>query len=267
MGGGSAPGLSVDRKLGSGAGDSPLPGGPPRPCEPEAGCTGSASEPACDESSRPWAPPHKSTRPDSRSQAALPTDSSAHVIRSQALAIGSCRNSCAVEASQVADKKLYSRRRFTYHAVRLHRWLANSAAPIRGVTDGHVVWPGRWRQLRTDNDVSPSTQNQAASALPFLYREVLHTELEIPPDVIRPRKPRRLPAVMTRAETLAIIQELSGTYRQIAALLYGAGHRLMESRLPVRDSGLRPPRFRGVQVVRLSGPATHPEATTTRSSA
>jgi integron integrase len=90
--------------------------------------------------------------------------------------------------------------------------------------------------LANDHDVSTSTQNQAASALLFLYREVLHTKLEIPPDVVRPKKPRRLPVVMTRAEIVGVFPELSGTYRLIAALLYGAGLRLMEGlELRVKD--------------------------------
>lgn len=93
--------------------------------------------------------------------------------------------------------------------------------------------------LANDDDVSASTQNQAASALLFLYRQVLHTDIEIPPDVVRPKKPRRLPVVMTRTEVLAVLHELSGIYRLVATLLYGAGLRLMEGlELRVKDVNL-----------------------------
>ena len=90
--------------------------------------------------------------------------------------------------------------------------------------------------LANEHQVSSSTQNQAASALLFLYREVLGQRINLPADVIRPLKPRRLPIVLTRNEVSAILGELSGAKRTVASLLYGSGLRLLEAlQLRVKD--------------------------------
>jgi integron integrase len=90
--------------------------------------------------------------------------------------------------------------------------------------------------LANDRNVSTSTQNQAASALLFLYREVLGLAVEAPHDVVRPRKPRRVPTVLSRSEVLAVLQQLTGTKRLVADLLYGSGLRLLEAlQLRVKD--------------------------------
>lgn len=90
--------------------------------------------------------------------------------------------------------------------------------------------------LANEHRVSSSTQNQAASALLFLYREVLGQRIDLPADVIRPLKPRRLPIVLTRNEVSAILGELSGAKRTVASLLYGSGLRLLEAlQLRVKD--------------------------------
>ena len=84
--------------------------------------------------------------------------------------------------------------------------------------------------------MAASTQNQALSALLFLYRDVLKTPLDLPIDAIRAKKPKRLPTVLTKEETLKAIERLSGTQRLMAKLLYGGGLRLMEClRLRVKD--------------------------------
>jgi integron integrase len=82
--------------------------------------------------------------------------------------------------------------------------------------------------LAVKEKVSASTQNQALSALLFLYRCVLDREIGNLGEVIRARKPRRLPVVMTREEVKAILRCLNGSKRLMAALMYGAGLRLME---------------------------------------
>jgi integrase len=70
-----------------------------------------------------------------------------------------------------------------------------------------------------------------------LYRHVLDDPLPWPEDVVRARKPRRLPVVMTRDEVRRILGDLRGPPRLVAALLYGAGLRLMEAlRLRVKDA-------------------------------
>jgi integron integrase len=93
--------------------------------------------------------------------------------------------------------------------------------------------------LAIKEKVSASTQTQALSALLFLYRHVLGREIGTLEGLIRARKPRRLPVVMTRDEVRVVIGELKGEYRLMAGLLYGAGLRLMEClRLRVQDVDL-----------------------------
>jgi integron integrase len=84
--------------------------------------------------------------------------------------------------------------------------------------------------------VTPSTQNQALNALLFLYRRVLGVELPWLSEVLRARKPSRLPTVLTVNEVHALIAELRGVYWLVGNLLYGSGLRLMECvRLRVKD--------------------------------
>src|SRR5690606_12222800 len=85
-------------------------------------------------------------------------------------------------------------------------------------------------------NVAASTQNQALNAILFLYRKVLGIELPWMTDVVRAKKPARLPVVMTPHEVAALLAQLDGTYWLIASLLYGSGMRLMEClRLRVKD--------------------------------
>jgi len=90
--------------------------------------------------------------------------------------------------------------------------------------------------LAIKEKVSASTQNQALSALLFLYRYVLDRPLGQLGEVIRARKSKRLPVVLTRDEVKAIFRRLRGEQRLIAVLMYGTGMRLMEClRLRVKD--------------------------------
>ena len=91
-------------------------------------------------------------------------------------------------------------------------------------------------QLANEHDISSSTQAQAGAALLFLYREVLGIAVTAPTGIVRPHKARRVPIVLTRTEVTAILAELAGTKRLIAALLYGSGLRIMEAlQLRVKD--------------------------------
>ena len=93
--------------------------------------------------------------------------------------------------------------------------------------------------LAVDGKVSASTQNQALSALLFLYRDVMGEELSWLDDVVRARRPARLPVVLTRAEVAAVLGRLGGVSWLMASLLYGAGLRLLEcARLRVKDIDL-----------------------------
>jgi integron integrase len=90
--------------------------------------------------------------------------------------------------------------------------------------------------LAVEGSVSASTQNQALSALLFLYREVLGINLPWMETMVRAKKPQRLPVVMTRAEVTLVLERMEGGYGLMARLLYGTGMRLMECcRLRVKD--------------------------------
>jgi integron integrase len=90
--------------------------------------------------------------------------------------------------------------------------------------------------LAVEGRVAASTQNQAKSALLFLYREVLEVELPWLDNVQQAKAPRRLPVVLTRDEVQSLLGRLHGTHWLVASLLYGTGMRLMEClRLRVKD--------------------------------
>jgi integron integrase len=90
--------------------------------------------------------------------------------------------------------------------------------------------------LAVKGKVAASTQNQALSALLFLYREVLKQPFEWLEDVQRAKRPSKLPVVFTKEEVRTILLQLEGSKWVMASLLYGSGLRLMECvRLRVKD--------------------------------
>jgi integron integrase len=90
--------------------------------------------------------------------------------------------------------------------------------------------------LAVNHHVAASTQNQALSAILFLDQHVLRQEIGWIDDVVRAKKARKLPVVLTREEVKAVLNGLSGTSWLMANLLYGSGLRLMECiRLRVKD--------------------------------
>ncbi|MGE5816638.1 MAG: integron integrase, partial [Deltaproteobacteria bacterium] len=90
--------------------------------------------------------------------------------------------------------------------------------------------------LASESHVSGSTQDQALNGLLFLYREVLRKNIGYVDGVVRAKKPRRLPVVLTKEEVKKVLGRLSGTTWLMSMLLYGAGLRLMECcRLRVKD--------------------------------
>jgi integron integrase len=92
--------------------------------------------------------------------------------------------------------------------------------------------------LAVDRGVSPSTQNQAKSALLFLYRVVLGIQLPWLDEIVAAKDSRRLPVVLTPSEVRSLLHELHGTMGLVASLLYGTGMRLLEGlRLRVKDVG------------------------------
>ena len=82
--------------------------------------------------------------------------------------------------------------------------------------------------LANDRHVAAATQNQALAALLFLYKAVLRIELPWMNEIVRARRPRRLPVVLTRAEVHALLANLDGTHALMAKLMYGTGMRLTE---------------------------------------
>jgi integron integrase len=91
--------------------------------------------------------------------------------------------------------------------------------------------------LVNHRSVAASTQNQAISAIMFLYRNVLNIELDetllLP---IRPTRPKRIPTVLSRDEAKTVIARMEGIYKLMAQIMYGSGLRLMEViRLRVKD--------------------------------
>ncbi len=91
-------------------------------------------------------------------------------------------------------------------------------------------------RLASDHDVAAGTQNQALAAILFLYRDVLKIDLPWMEDVVRAKRPRRIPAVLSREEVTRMLAVLDGQAWLMAALLYGTGMRLMECvRLRVKD--------------------------------
>lgn len=90
--------------------------------------------------------------------------------------------------------------------------------------------------LATQCEVAASTQNQALSALLFLYRAVLQVELPWMDGVVHAKRPKRVPVVLSEGEVRALLAHLEGTRWLVVALLYGSGARLLEGlRLRIRD--------------------------------
>lgn len=90
--------------------------------------------------------------------------------------------------------------------------------------------------LAVERRVSASTQNQAKSALLFLYKEALEIDLPWLENVTQAKQHRRLPVVLTAREARALLDALNGTMWLVASLLYGTGMRLLEGlRLRVKD--------------------------------
>ncbi|NEQ46761.1 MAG: tyrosine-type recombinase/integrase [Leptolyngbya sp. SIOISBB] len=90
--------------------------------------------------------------------------------------------------------------------------------------------------LAVKEHVAASTQNQALSALIFLYRHILQKPLDERIDAIRAKLSRKLPTVLTPNEVRSVIQQMSGVYLLIVQLLYGNGLRLREAmQLRIKD--------------------------------
>ena len=90
--------------------------------------------------------------------------------------------------------------------------------------------------LATEKNVAASTQNQALSAILFLYRHVLLKPVDIPANLIRAEKSKTLPTVLTHQEAMTVIHKMKGAPQLMTKILYGGGLRLTEClRLRIKD--------------------------------
>ena len=90
--------------------------------------------------------------------------------------------------------------------------------------------------LANEGEVAAGTQNQALSALLFLYRAVLGIDLPWMEGIVRAKRPQRVPLVLSRDEVQRLLALMQGQCWLVASLLYGTGMRLMEClRLRVKD--------------------------------
>ncbi len=113
--------------------------------------------------------------------------------------------------------------------------------------------------LANQRNVAASTQNQAISAVLFLYRNVLNIELdEMALLPIRPTRPKRLPTVLSKDEAKNVISKMTGVYKLMTQIMYGGGLRLMEVlRLRVKDLD-----FENHQIVVRDGKGENDRVTT-----
>ena len=94
--------------------------------------------------------------------------------------------------------------------------------------------------LATDKNVSASTQNQALHSILFMYKQILKIELPYIDDIVRAKKPKRIPIIFTEDEVVKIINELNGTSKLVVQILYGSGSRLKEAiSLRIKDINLQ----------------------------
>ena len=148
----------------------------------------------------------------------IPEAPAEHVATAQAL---------AERVRQAIRQRHYSRRTEKSYVGWVRRFLA-----FHHYADATRMGTSEVREylthLATNRRVSASTQNQAFSALLFLFREVLGRSLEDLDDTPRAKRPARLPVVLSRSEARALIDHLPGRLWLVGSLMYGAGLRLQE---------------------------------------
>jgi integron integrase len=132
-------------------------------------------------------------------------------------------------------RKHYSIRTEKAYADWVRRFLAfHSGIPLERLSEAEISSFLTFLAVR--EKVSASTQNQALNALVFFFRNVLRRNLDSPFNLVRAKRPFRLPTVLSKTEVQRILNHLSGEHLLMAQLLYGSGLRLMEAlRLRVKD--------------------------------
>ena len=124
----------------------------------------------------------------------------------------------------------WARRYLQFHRQRTGSWVHPAqmgAAELRGFLE----------HLAVEGKVAASTQNQALNALIFLNEQVLKLPVGHLGEVVRAKRPKRLPVVLSKGEVQRLLGALEGTAGLLARLLYGTGTRLMELlRLRVKEA-------------------------------
>ena len=176
-----------------------------------------------------WLPPPTQVRPDSPSTLGAPAFRAPPAAPAPSRLLDSLRREIRLRHYSIRTEEAYVhwvRRFILFHDKRHPKDLG---APEVAAFLSH---------LAVDRTVAPSTQNQAKSALLFLYRVALQLNLPWLDEVIAAKAHRRLPVVLTPTEVRALLLELNGTMGLLASLLYGTGMRVLEAlRLRVKDLG------------------------------
>jgi integron integrase len=116
------------------------------------------------------------------------------------------------------------------------RWFIRRNGVRHPATMGSAEVEAFLSWLATERNVAAATQNQALSALLFLYKELLGQDLPWFKDMVRAKRPVRVPVVLSRTETQRLLAQMQGTKWLMASLLYGAGLRQIEClQLRVKD--------------------------------
>ena len=172
-------------------------------------------------------PPWWAHKVDLTTSSALPTPDSATSPPAPATAGPAAANVLIQRLRQVVRQRHYSLRTEKSYAGWGRRFLAFHRYP-EPARLGAVEVRAYLTHLAMRQRVSASTQNQAFSALLFLFRDVLGRKLEELDDTPRAKSPVRLPVILARSEVRAILERLRGWPWLAASLMYGGGLRLEE---------------------------------------
>jgi integron integrase len=142
---------------------------------------------------------------------------------------------CLDRLHAVIRRKHYSIRTEQAYADWVRRFLAfHAPLPPERLAEPEIS--AFLTHLAVREKVAASTQNQALNALVFFFRNVLQKSLDAPFQLVRAKRPLRLPTVLSKEEVHRVLRGLSGEHLLMAQLLYGSGLRLMEVlRLRVKD--------------------------------
>jgi integron integrase len=149
--------------------------------------------------------------------------------------VGNPQDQALVRAKRVLTARHYSNRTTESYLHWIERFLIfhNWADPLE-LREGQVN--AFLTELAVSKKVAESTQNQALAALLFFYEKVLGRPLERVENIVRAKRPKHLPVVLSRKEAQALLSEMSGVPLIICQLLYGSGLRLDEAlNLRVKD--------------------------------